>query len=175
MAEFRHTPRCGRGRKSYSEHMNFLVRSIAAAFWAIGIGNPAVSKPPPSTQALYPVVEQCKDTATQAETLSCLVAATARSHAALQRIYERDLRKALDLDSKFSAFAKDHHAVGSSLADHLRASQKAWLRYSQAQCALEGGSSFGGSGTDILEANCHYRHNSQRIAELNAAYVLLNR
>jgi len=43
------------------------------------------------------------------------------------------------------------------------------------QCSFEGDSSFGGSGTDILDAACHYRLNSQRLSELNAAYELLNR
>jgi len=56
----------------------------------------------------------------------------------------------------------------------LEASQAAWLRYSACQCAFEGGSSFGGSGTDVLEAECHYRL-SLRIAELRAAAKLLRR
>jgi len=43
------------------------------------------------------------------------------------------------------------------------------------QCALEGGVAFGGSGTDILEAQCRYRLNVIRLSELQAAIRLLER
>jgi uncharacterized protein YecT (DUF1311 family) len=86
------------------------------------------------------------------------------------------MQTALVLDKKFSAFTKAQHMpASSSLAKWLQSSQLAWVRYSQSQCAFEGGTSFGGSGTDILDAECHQRLNSKRIAELNAAYDLLNR
>jgi uncharacterized protein YecT (DUF1311 family) len=57
----------------------------------------------------------------------------------------------------------------------LEASQAEWLKYSDAQCSFEGETSFGGSGTDILAAQCHDRLNIRRISELNAAYALINR
>ena len=62
-----------------------------------------------------------------------------------------------------------------SLVERLKLSQTAWLQYSDVQCGFEGETSFGGSGTDILNAECRYRMNSNRLKELEAARQLLER
>jgi len=159
--------------------MKVAVSSVALVAWAIGMGNPAFSKTSLSSiEASHSEAEKCNEvpSGTQVETLNCYIAAAARSHSEVQRLYRRDMQTALALDKEIAAFAKAHHMPASpSPAKWLQSSQLAWIRYSRSQCAFEGGTSVGGSGTDILDAECHQRLNSKRIAELNAAYDLLNR
>ena len=156
--------------------MTFAVRAILALCLAVGASVPSSGRasviPAQSTKRLE---ARCEGASTQVETENCYTAAAERSRAEVERAFERNLRTAAAMDSDFNAYARGRHILGSILAQQLKASQAAWLRYSQSQCSFEGGSSFGGSGTDILEAACHYRLNSQRLLELKAAAQLLNR
>ena len=156
--------------------MTFAVRATLAVSLAIGafvpsLGRATVLSPQPTER----VEELCEGAATQVETLTCYLDAATKSRADVERAFEQNLRKAIALDRDFNADARLHRAPRSSLAAHLKASQAAWLRYSHWQCSFEGSSSVGGSGTDILEAACHYRLYSQRLSELRAAGQLLNR
>jgi len=155
--------------------MTFAVRAALAASLTIGASGPGLAGATvPPAQANDSLQERCTGASTQAETLGCYAAAAAKSRAEVERAFERNLQTARALDREWNAHAS-HHILGSVLRKQLKVSQAAWLSYSQSQCSFEGGSSFGGSGTDILDAACHYRLNSQRLSELNAAYKLLNR
>ncbi|MES2057120.1 MAG: lysozyme inhibitor LprI family protein [Pseudomonadota bacterium] len=144
--------------------------------FAIGVSLPtmapaAVLSPPATTQ----IVDRCDGAATNAERDGCYLDAARKLRAKVERSFERNLRTAVVLDRKFNAFAKAGHIHRSSLAVKLKTSQAEWLKYSQSQCSLEGGTSFGGSGTDSLEARCHYRLNALRLSELRATNHLLSR
>ena len=120
-------------------------------------------------------IARCGGAASQVAALGCFLAAAARSRADVEHAYQRDLRAAIRLDRAFDAFARRRRMPAASLAAQLRASQAAWLTYARSQCGFEGGSSFGGSGTDLLEAACRDRLNRQRLAELEKAAGLLKR
>jgi uncharacterized protein YecT (DUF1311 family) len=133
--------------------MKFSVRATLAVSLAIGASVPGPGRAmAPPAQATTPLEEQCEAASTKAETESCYVAAAAKARAEVERAFERELRTAIAQDIEFNAFARLHHMPGSTLAVQLNASQAAWRRYSQSQCSFEGGSSFGGSGTDIIDA-----------------------
>ena len=119
--------------------------------------------------------KRCDAASTQIESLGCYLDAAATSRAAVRRAFHRDLQRAITRDRDFGAYAHAHGMLGLSLAQRLRISQVAWLKYSDVQCSLEGQSSLGGSGEDIHQAECHYRLNSGRLAELKATHELLNR
>jgi uncharacterized protein YecT (DUF1311 family) len=150
--------------------MTFPVRAILAIVLVIGSSVPALAAGVvASREATDRLERRCDGASTQAETLGCYLAAAAKSRADVDRAFRRNLRTSIKLDRQFNAFARSKGIAGSSLSAQLKASQSAWIRYSQSQCSFEGGSSFGGSGTDILDAACHYRLNSKRSAELKAA------
>jgi uncharacterized protein YecT (DUF1311 family) len=153
--------------------MRFPVFTILAASLAVGASMPpgrAASAP----QASALVQAPCEEAGTHWELESCVLAAAAKSGAEVDRGFERTLRSAETFDKEFNA--SDAARSGSySLAASLRTSQAAWLSHAEAQCALEGGTSGGGSGNDILEAECRYRLTAQRLAELAETDRLLNR
>ncbi|MBI5941085.1 MAG: DUF1311 domain-containing protein [Caulobacterales bacterium] len=120
------------------------------------------------------VDEVCASASSQVETLSCFLELAAASSVEVRRAFNQVLQSTSAPDSDFKGDAPVLGERGSS-ARHLRGSQVAWLNYSDAQCSFEGGTSNGGSGEDILEAECHYRLNLRRLAELQSAKELLNR
>lgn len=125
-----------------------------------------LASPQPARQG-----DPCQGAATQLDAYGCYLDAAGQARVEVERAFAASLRTATRLD----ADARRHHMRGSKLAAQLRASQAAWLRHSRAQCAFEGATSFGGSGTDVLEAACRYRLNTSRLSDLKAADGLLNR
>ncbi|HEY1606520.1 MAG TPA: lysozyme inhibitor LprI family protein [Allosphingosinicella sp.] len=156
--------------------MTFALLAILSALLAIGTSGVPVlgGGTVPSAHAADRLEAGCEPP-TEVEREICYRAAAARSRGEVERAFERNLRTATALDREWNAFAQAHRIRGSSLAGQLKASQAAWLSYSQSQCSFEGGTSRGGSGTDILEAACHYRLNSHRLSELQEDRKLLNR
>lgn len=154
--------------------MTIAVRAILALSLIAVAAVPASSNSGPSHPADR-VEQRCHNASPHAAMLSCYLASVATSQTLVQRAFVQNLRSAEDVDSQFNADAQLHNRSGSSLAGQLRTSQAAWLRYAASQCAFEGASSFGGSGTDILEAECRYRMNVARLRELKAATELLTR
>ncbi|MGR6327720.1 lysozyme inhibitor LprI family protein [Sphingomonas sp. XXL09] len=110
---------------------------------------------------------------TEAEELGCALAAERRSAAVLEDALAHTLHAANAIDRQYS------DAISSSrppsLVDALRSSQESWRRYALTQCQLEGATSFGGGGTDILAARCQSRLNLRRAAELRATADLISR
>jgi uncharacterized protein YecT (DUF1311 family) len=156
--------------------MIWVVRATVAVFLVVGATVPAyasamvgLAQPPNGLE------KRCEETGSGLEKLNCYLGAAAKSRTKVERAFERNMQSAIALDRNFNAYAKSNKIPGSSLAADLKTSQAAWLRYSKSQCSFEGGSSFGGSGTDILEAICHHRLNLLRLSELNAAEKLLDR
>ena len=117
----------------------------------------------------------CEAASPNAAKLGCYVGAAATARSEVERAFERSLRRAMAFDRDANSFARLHRTRSSILARQLRASQSAWSAYSRYECLFEGGSSFGGSGTDILEAACRCRLYKRRLAELDAAARLLDR
>jgi uncharacterized protein YecT (DUF1311 family) len=151
--------------------MTFALRAVLAVSLAL-VAMPSLGRTaelPPQQPAH--LADPCEGAPTQLDAYGCYRDSADKSRAEVERAFERSLRTATRLD----ADARRRHMPRSMLAAQLRASQAAWRSYSKAQCALEGGASFGGSGTDVLEAACRYRLNAQRLAELKAADELLKR
>jgi uncharacterized protein YecT (DUF1311 family) len=119
--------------------------------------------------------QRCEEVAPQLEKLACYLGAAKRLQVELDHMLAQNLRTAAILDKEWKIAVRSGHITGSSLVEQVKASQRAWISYARSQCALEGGSSFGGSGSDILEAACHYRQNVARLSELKAAARLLGR
>jgi uncharacterized protein YecT (DUF1311 family) len=128
-----------------------------------------------SAQPQNALEKRCEETGSGLEKFNCYLGAAANSRAKVEQAFERNLRSAIAFDRDFNGYAQSKNILGTSLAADLRQSQTAWRRYSKSQCSFEGGSSFGGSGTDILETICHHRLNLLRLYELNAAEKLLKR
>lgn len=152
---------------SIAAHVTLTLSLIATA------AMPASIKPR-SLQVTEGSEQRCDGASPQAAVLGCYLALAARSQTAVRRTFEQSLQTAEAHDEATSAYAR-HHASDSSSFEQLKASQAAWLKYSASQCAFERASSFGGSGTDILEAECRYRINAARLRELTTATALFNR
>ena len=150
--------------------------SILALSLVFGAPLPVCASPlAGSAQSQQGLSGPCEQAASGGETLDCYLKAAADSRAKVDLVFAQTLRSATDLDGDFNAYVPSTTKFRSSLAADLRKSQKAWLRYAHSQCSFEGGTSFGGSGTDILKAQCHYRQYQLRLAELNAVGELLKR
>ena len=147
------------------------VRVVGLLLALFGFGQAEIA----SAQIVGRTEERCGEASSQAETFSCYFDLAVTSRAEVQRGFERNLQSAMAQDREFNAYSSAHGMLRASLAKRLRTSQAAWLQYSDAQCGFEGGSSSGGSGEDILDAACHYRMNSSRLKELEAARELLER
>lgn len=145
---------------------------MAAICWAGACSAQAVAR---SVGAFDRTKERCDGLAPQVRVLGCFLDAAKKSRLHVDRAFNRALRAAVALEKEQNAFARPRKLPTAVLVRDLKAAQAAWLSYSMSQCALEGGVAFGGSGTDILEAQCRYRLNVIRLSELQAAIRLLER
>lgn len=118
-----------------------------------------------------PVLRRCEEMSPNAAVGACYLAAAAREQAKVERAFQRRVREARAMDDRTGA---DPKLMIPRLAAHLRVSQAVWTRYVAAQCYFEGGTRFGGSGTDMLRDECRYRLYKQRLSELDAARDLMN-
>jgi uncharacterized protein YecT (DUF1311 family) len=156
--------------------MTFPLRTALAVSLSAGtLATSAGPAPPVAARAETATQAQCEAASPEAAKFPCYIKAAERANREVDRALMQNLRSAARLDAEFNRFARRHRIPGSTLARQLRSSQEAWTQYSRSECAFEGGSSFGGSGTDVLEAACHYRLGAARLAELDAAARLLSR
>jgi uncharacterized protein YecT (DUF1311 family) len=151
------------------------VSSLFLALFAFSHAELASAQAVPRAEASSRPEGQCDRASSQAETFSCYFELAATSRAEVQRAFDRSLESAIARDRELKAYPHARDMPSASLVERLKRSQTAWLQYSDAQCGLEGETSFGGSGTDILNAKCRYRMNSNRLEELEAARQLLER
>ena len=138
------------------------MRAISLLSALLGLAQAA----PVCAQASRRQPGRCDDAATHGEAADCYLRVAVRSRARVERAFRRDLQSAQVLEKG---------SPDPSLAEGLEVSQAAWRRYADAQCGFEGRTAFGGSGGDIVAAQCHDRLNAQRLAELKATDALLNR
>jgi len=129
------------------------VARLAFAFCLVVAATVPASGKSRQLQIIDRSEQRCQDASPNTAVLTCYLALAARSQAAMKLAFEQSLRTAEAIDRQATAYARDH-VSGSPFVEQLRASQASWLEYSASQCALEGASSFGGSGTDILQAKC---------------------
>ena len=122
-----------------------------------------------ATQSSLP---ECDRMAPHSLVISCFERAAASSRAKVEEAFQRILKAAKKADLNYRRF---EGRVDVSLQDYLNRSQSAWIEYSDKQCLLEGGTSRGGSGTDDLNARCHYRMNRRRLSDLKTALQLIDR
>lgn len=76
-------------------------------------------------------------------------------------------RAALKATRQEDADAKRERANRPSMAVSLLASQRAWLRYRDAQCTMISDQAAGGTGYGELDSRCRIDLNRSRAAELN--------
>lgn len=145
------------------------VSGLFLALLAFSYAEFASAQAVPRTEASSRPEGRCDQESSQAKTFSCYFELAATSRAEVQRAFDRSLESAMARDREFNAYPRAQGMPSASLAERLKLSQTAWLQYADAQCGLEGETSFGGSGTDILDAACRYRMNSNRLKELEAA------
>ncbi len=124
-----------------------------------------------AAQSAWISVQQCESANTHSEEIDCYVEAAAKSRAEVRRTFETTLRDVMNLERQLGDLTRNN---GRSLEQWLRTSQSAWLKYSEAQCHVEGQSaSMGGSGTDEDDADCRLRLDTSRLAELRATLKLI--
>jgi uncharacterized protein YecT (DUF1311 family) len=123
-------------------------------------------------------LSKCEQLSPSAAVTDCYERAAAESRARVNKAFAEVLRSAQRADADVAKFERTEHvriAGPSALVGFLKASQTAWLKYSHEQCALEGETSRGGSGTASLNAQCHYRMNLRRLSDLKTALELIQR
>ncbi|MDT8760111.1 DUF1311 domain-containing protein [Sphingomonas psychrotolerans] len=147
-----------------------VILVVAAICWSGACSDQTVVR---SAEEFDRTKERCDGLAPQVRVLGCFVDAAKTSRLEVDRTLNRALQAAAALENPYNAFARSRSLPNADLVRDLKAAQTAWLSYSMSQCALEGGVAFGGSGTDILEAQCRYRLNVIRLSELRAAIRLL--
>jgi uncharacterized protein YecT (DUF1311 family) len=123
-------------------------------------------------------LSKCEQLSPNAAVTDCYERAAAESRAKVNKAFAEVLRSAQRADADVAKFERTEHvriAGRSALVNFLKGSQAAWLKYSNEQCALEGETSRDGSGTGSLNAQCHYRLNVRRLADLKTALELIER
>ena len=157
--------------------MQLVSRALVTLTLAAAAYGSAYGKTPKSPEdEAARLSDRCDSGASNYGPDHCFLVAVQRTRVELKATFDQLLRIAAAEDKEWNTAARKNPAGGSSaLVKHLQAAQAAWAEYSNSQCAFEGESSHGGSGTSRLDFACHYRLNLHRIAELRAATKLLLR
>lgn len=96
------------------------------------------------------VDEFCPAARTQVDYNHCLAEAAAEADSLLNDRYQQVLRK-----------------VGEDRVELLRAAQRAWIRFRDAECTFQASEMAGGSGERSLESLCVVRLSRQRVEEFD--------
>jgi uncharacterized protein YecT (DUF1311 family) len=104
----------------------------------------------PAFLAAQDVEEFCPGTRTQLDYNDCLAEAAAKADSLLNDRYQKVLRK-----------------VGEDRVELLRAAQRAWIRFRDAECPFRASAMAGGSGERSLVSLCVARLSRQRVEEFD--------
>ncbi|KQS02078.1 hypothetical protein ASG11_14890 [Sphingomonas sp. Leaf357] len=108
-------------------------------------------------------VPMCDDRDGDLAAAECWYEAGRAADARLNKVWPDILEAAREADRVFSATPHKSHA---SAAADLLASQRAWLKYRNAQCPLEGDYAQGGSLENVIVGRCEAELTLQRIKQL---------
>ena len=111
--------------------------------------------------AVCPAVadESCGDAGTTAAMVACADAALRAADADLNATWKRVVERVRAIDGE----AGD----GGDRVGTLRAAQRAWIAFRDAQCALEAAAWYGGTGAPLLQIGCLDRLTRARTGELD--------
>jgi uncharacterized protein YecT (DUF1311 family) len=112
---------------------------------------------------LLAVSVNCDDRYGDLAAAECWYAAGNAADAELNTVWPGVLKAARDADKGFSPTPRKDRA---SAAADLLASQRAWLKFREAQCALESDYAQGGSLQNVLVGQCRTALTRQRIKQL---------
>ncbi|SFS03334.1 lysozyme inhibitor LprI family protein [Sphingomonas jatrophae] len=113
--------------------------------------------------ALAAGINGCGEAPTQAMLNRCAGAAFTRANAAMARQWA-----VTNAAMKRRDAANGSRGGGFGYAAALLASQRAWLRFRDAECAIEGGEYAGGSAQAMTTAFCRARLTDARTAQLKS-------
>jgi uncharacterized protein YecT (DUF1311 family) len=99
----------------------------------------------------------CTNAETQADMNECAARSARDSDAALNRIYPQIMRQVQ---------AADRDAGNKEGEQRLRAAQRAWVAFRDAQCQLAGWEALGGSMESLLVSGCIAEMTDRRVSEL---------
>ena len=103
----------------------------------------------------------CANATTQADMNRCAQAALRRADAAMTREWQASYARMKRMDA-----ADTSRGGGFGYAAAALNSQRAWLKFRDAQCVLEGGKYAGGSMQPMVRANCLERLTTERAKQL---------
>ncbi len=103
----------------------------------------------------------CADATTQADMNRCAQAALRRADAAMTREWQASYAR-----MKANDAADTSRGGGFGYAAAALASQRAWLKFRDTQCVLEGGRYAGGSMQPLVRTNCLERLTKERAQQL---------
>lgn len=103
----------------------------------------------------------CADATTQADMNRCAQAAFRRADAAMTREWQSSYAR-----MKANDAADMSRGGGFGYAAAALASQRAWLKFRDTQCVLEGGRYAGGSMQPLVRTNCLERLTKERAQQL---------
>jgi uncharacterized protein YecT (DUF1311 family) len=97
--------------------------------------------------------DECPKAVTQQDSDACSANIAAKDDAALNRVY-REVAKSFQDDSKTNAGDPAIQATDSTELQDLKAAEKAWIVYRDAECSFEAESYDGGSIQPMIESDC---------------------
>jgi uncharacterized protein YecT (DUF1311 family) len=103
----------------------------------------------------------CNNPRSQADMNRCAAIEFDQADAAMTRQWRMTLMFMRDLDARNTS-----HGGGFGYASALLESQRAWLKYRDAQCVIEGGQFAGGSAGSMARTRCAARLTSERQSQL---------
>ena len=106
----------------------------------------------------------CASPQSQSEMTECAGMSAARADAAMNAQWTLTLAEMRNQDVQ--AASQPTHAPGPSYADALLAAQRAWLKFRDAECQVEGYAARGGSMQPMLVGQCLGRLTALRTKEL---------
>lgn len=103
------------------------------------------------------------DNGADSEMAACWSQAYARADTELNKIWPEALKSAKEADTAFSPTQRLAHP---SAEPDLLASQRAWLKYRDTQCAVEADYAQGGSLQGIIASECSTELTRERVKKL---------